>query len=620
MLGRRVSLTLAGAALVAAYAAIWFIRRNYTGLDDDAHLYAFQAIARLQEYAAHDLFLKYGSQDDYTIFTPLFAWLVAQIGLAPAGALLSVVFHAWSIIAAWFIARRLMTAELAWLATGIVIVFPGEYGALGVFQYSESFLTARLPAEAFALTSIALLLASRYRLSLLALALALFTHPIMAAPAAVLMVLFRFPVLMQPRFLLAGAVLLIAMVLLALYSPMGPLAAMENDWLAVVRERSHYLFVDEWRSVDWDASLLPLLTLTFAAIATDDLRLRRLCAATVLVGAIGLALAAVTSFVVPIALLVKGQAWRWIWLSTYLAIIMLTLIVVTCWQTREPIRRASAVLLCAAWVPPIVWAFPLPIASPLAALSIAFLWQRKRIAQNYSKYVVTLAYCAAAIMLCTVLASASALLRLEFTSNKEPFALERARDVFALTVPAAMFVLATWFATIRTRRSLPVLVTGLAATIMLIILVPRAYAGWTTSSYKSSYESFADWRATIDHRRSVLWPQHMPAVWFLLDSPGYLSVSQTAGVVFSRETAMEAARRAAALEPLSGHTGFAIDREKKNNLGALTADAMRQICSDPELGYVVSAVELSIPHLDSPPGRWGGLHLYRCDSLKDAAP
>src|SRR5688572_1866806 len=134
---RQAPMAVAGVTLAAAYMVVWLIRWNYGGLEDDAMLYALQALARSHpNLGAHEIFLRYGSQDDYTIFTPVFAWLMNRIGLAPAGALLAATCHVASALATWFIARQLTTPQWAWLVTGIVLMVPGEYGALGVFQYA----------------------------------------------------------------------------------------------------------------------------------------------------------------------------------------------------------------------------------------------------------------------------------------------------------------------------------------------------------------------------------------------------------------------------------------------------------------------------------------------------
>jgi len=621
VLERQTSALFACVTLAASYVLIWTIRKYYGGLDDDAQLYAFQAIARLNPgLATTDLFLKFGSQDNYTIFTGVFAWFIKHLGLASAAALLTIISHAWSAIATWFIANHLTSRKYAWLITGIVLVVPGEYGAFGVFQYSETFFTARLPAEALTLTAIALALASRFGLALLVAALALLTHPLMAMPGLLVLLLYRFPFLLGPRYLLLGCVAFAAIIAVAKFFPHPPIVMMDSEWLAMVRARSFFMFADEWRAVDWDLSLLAFLTILFAIASTGSLTIRRLGLSSIAVGVTGLALTTISSFAAPVALLIQGQPWRWTWICAYLAVAMLPIAVISCWQSRDTARRAIALLLCTAWIPTVSWASSIPIGSPLAALCILLIWQRQRLDAQYVKYLVAFSLCVAATMLASVLASALTLAQLEFTTNKEPLLIERIRDVIDLTLPAVALTWALWFATVQSRRLLSTLFTCMITIALFAPIAPRAYRNWTIQAYETGYAAFTDWRRALDHKRSVFWPDDTPAVWLLLDSPAYLSTSQSAGIVFSRQTASEVARRAAVLEPVTGHKGFAFDKENHDKIGTLTIQSLKAICSDPELGYVVSQRDLPLPHLQGPPGRWGGQRLYFCDSLTNNAP
>lgn len=616
----RIPFAIAALGLAAAYTLIWFVRWAYQGLTDDAMLYTMQALARMRPELTHDLFLRYGSQDNYTIFTPIFAWLIERIGLMPASAGLTLVFHIWSIIAAWFIARRITTSAVAWLAVGVLLVVPGEYGALGVFQHSEMFLTARLPAEALVLTSLALQLSDRPRLSLLLLATALCMHPLMAAPGVALWTLVRYPELRRPAlFFGAAAAALLLLTATAVFFPMRPLALMDPAWLDVVRSRSFYIFVDRWRAVDWDLALLPVLTLIYASVANEDVTLRKLSLAAALVAVLGALITAFTTFL-PIELVVKGQAWRWMWIATFLSMIMLPVTVVTRWQALAPMQRASIVLLCVAWTVMVAWAFPIPLASALVVWSLALLWRGERIPAIYQKYVWILVLSVAAVLLSTVFGSVLALLELTFTTNREPLLLERTRDVLGLTVPAVVIVVIVWLSTVRSARLVGVTVAAVLTALAIFFVAPLVYRNWTAMPYERAYPAFAEWRAAVDHRRSVLWPGDPLAVWLLLDSPGYLTIAQTAGVVFSRETAIEAARRAAVLRPMTGHDQFAIGGEKWRLSGRMTDQAFQALCADPELGYVVTLQQLNAPHLVSPSGRWSGLKLYSCDSVKAQAP
>ncbi len=63
-------------ALSLALVLLWSLTHRYAGLSGDAELYAFQAMARLHSNLATDLYLQFGSQDHYTLFSPLYAAMI----------------------------------------------------------------------------------------------------------------------------------------------------------------------------------------------------------------------------------------------------------------------------------------------------------------------------------------------------------------------------------------------------------------------------------------------------------------------------------------------------------------------------------------------------------------
>lgn len=610
----RIPPALAAISLAATYFLIWLIRRTYTALDDDAQLYAFQALARLKpEFGARDLFLAYGSQDSYTLFTPGYAWLIDKIGLSAAASLLTCVFHIWSATAAWFIARRFTTAELAWLATGIVIIVPGFYGAYGVFEYAEPFLTARLPAESLVLTSMALFLSGRRRLAYVVTLPALLMHPLMTAPGIALLILLTCPAQRRRSLIAAGAATCLVVIAMAYFGVVPGLHLMDVAWLDVVRERSFFMFVETWRIADWDWLLLTFVSLVFVAMTNEERAIKDTAVAATIVGAIGLTLASITS-VIPVEILIQSQPWRWAWLATYVAVITCVPTWAACWN-RDTVTRSALILVYSGWIFPLIWSMPGMIGTPIAGLGLLVYCGRRHISERYLEYFNWLALGVAAIAALSVAVTIASILQLDFTTNREHRALERARDLFALALPAIFIVIAVWFATVGSRFAASVLAVAAITLFGLAIIVPRTYRTWTGSPYATTYSSFAPWRDAVDHQRSVFWFSNPVAVWLLLESPSYLSASQSAGAVFSRGTAAEIQRRAAVLEPLAGHSKLAISRKETGQMKSLTADILQQICSDPQLGYVVSKDELPIAHLNAPKGRWGQMHLYSCDDL-----
>jgi hypothetical protein len=171
--------TLAPALLVVT---LWLLVHGYHGLTGDGQIYAFQAFARLHPQLTADLYLQNTSQDQFTLFSPFYAWCIDLLGLEDAARLLTLVFTVWLLAATWSFARVITDRGAAWLALVLLLIVAGDYGGSRVFQVLDPFLTARLPAEALIITALACHVRGRKRLSLVLALGAMVIHPLMALP------------------------------------------------------------------------------------------------------------------------------------------------------------------------------------------------------------------------------------------------------------------------------------------------------------------------------------------------------------------------------------------------------------------------------------------------------
>src|ERR1700686_1464055 len=125
---------IAALSLALMLATLWLLMRGYHGLTGDAQIYAFQALARIHPQLTTDLYLQNVSQDQFTIFSPLYAWFIGFLSLEDAARLLTVFFTVWLLAAAWSFARAIAGRDVAWLAVAFLLIIPGDYGGSGVFQ------------------------------------------------------------------------------------------------------------------------------------------------------------------------------------------------------------------------------------------------------------------------------------------------------------------------------------------------------------------------------------------------------------------------------------------------------------------------------------------------------
>src|SRR6266478_4295381 len=181
-------------SLALMLVTLWLALHGYHGLTGDGQIYAFQAFARLHPQLTADLYLQNTSQDQFTLFSPLYAWCIGLLGLENAARLLTLLFAMWFLAAAWSFARSVIGREAAWPAAAFLLVITGNYGAAGVFHILDPFLTARLPAEALIITALACHVRGMNRLALLLASGALFIHPLVALPGLLLIVCLWVPV------------------------------------------------------------------------------------------------------------------------------------------------------------------------------------------------------------------------------------------------------------------------------------------------------------------------------------------------------------------------------------------------------------------------------------------
>jgi len=210
---------------------------------------------------------------------------------------------------------------------------------------------------------------------------------------------------------------------------------------------------------------------------------------------------------------------------------------------------------------------------------------------------------------------------LEFTDahyfdTKIPLWLRRAMS-FAHdgSAPMAVIALAWWLAN-ATRRSFGLILLAALATAGCLALLPQTWSQWAKREYPPQpFTQFAPWRERIPPGAEVFWPESPVATWLLLNRPNYLSVLQTSGIVFSRNTAMELQRRAIALTSIVPAATFLSWNGAGSNL-ELSLQQLQAACRLAAFEFLVTSADLGVapvgivPMGSSPGSR--GLRLYRC--------
>jgi len=616
------------AALALLLFVIWLILHRYRGLDNDAQIYALQALVRLHPALGADLYFQHTSQDAYTVFSPLYASVINMLDLPSAALLLTVLCILWFLLAAWMLARDLCGRDIAWLSVGALIILPGAYGGSGIFHFSDLYLTARLPAQAMVVTALALHFRGWTRLSLSIAVGALFIHPLMALPGLLLLICMSLPRNMALLGAAAGVLVTLGVVLVAIHAPEGApiIAVMDPAWLEIVRERSQFLFLNLWSVADWKLNIQPFVSLVITMLAVPDARIRKLCVGAIIVGLAGLAVALVAGCIAPVTLLVQGQAWRWVWVTDFVCFLLLAPTVLRVWRD-EKCGPLCSILVILGWTFSVLDSFTCVSIALLLWLARSYIADRAAPYVRWAGYALGVVMAAWVAVLCwPILTSASV------ASGYQPLALAKLSGIVRLGIPAVMLTGLLWHWLRITRSRLWLTTTAVALLVSAVYISPKSFDAFSKAGSPTLAEEFADWRKIIPPDSSVYLADRYDTgafIWFALDRPNYLSPDQSAGVVFSRATALEIRRRSQVVLPLenpywkvrSNLRETSKPTDKASDYRPLTAKSLVDVCGDPQLGFVIAKEQVgfdSVTHMRS--GEWKNWNLYDCRRVRSQNP
>ena len=607
--------------------ALWAVTHEYRGPVLDGQIYAVQALAKLRPALNTDLFLQNTSQDRFTVFPRAYAWVIAWLGLNTAALTLTVLGNLGFLAAAWHLTAQVCSRAIAWLTVFVLIISGGNYGAAGVFHFMEPFMTARLAAETLVVTAFALQWRGLPWAALLLASAAVFVHPLMALPGLLLLLCVRLPLRVAVGAAAAGVagcgLLAEAAVTFPAVSDLLPL--MDAPWLEIVRERSQFLFLQLWSVKDWELAARPFACLALTLVTQRNPALRRWAIGALLVGAAGLGVAAVASSVGPVALLLQSQTWRWVWITTFVSLVLLLPTALHLWK-EGGLGRASAVALGAGW------AFPADLGFVFVCLA-CLLWalrgrQEGRRGDFVGRWVLTGVLASIVVL---ALSETFTALHGGSTPDHPSSVVMYIRGVMGLRIWCALAATGVyyWIMAAPTRRGLLLLTLALATASVFLL---KDYSHRSTSHGSAAeVRAFADWRAAIPPGSTVFVTDGHDSgsfVWFTLQRNNYLSPGQSAGVVFSRATALEVRRRSDVLLPLTDpnwkmlsalrHAASSGDTALHHH--PLTAASLRSVCADPALDFVISPVTVGFaPLRHRLADAYRNWNLYDCRDVRISA-
>jgi hypothetical protein len=602
--------------------ATWTLSHSYRGIFHDAGLYTLQALARLHpDSLPQDVFLKFGSQDVFTTFSPIYAAASRLLGVELAAAMLTLVLQ-WALLAgAWMLARAVMPVSMTMFGVAVLIAVPGDYGSDRIFTCIEPFLTSRMAAEALVLGSLAAALWQRKALSVSLGIAAVLIHPIMAMAGACALV---YLYLGKPRPLFTGAAALVGLIALAVAAfvmPPGEWGRFDAHWLALVENRSPYLFIVHWQLDDWSCAAVTLATLCVGFRVLPDDRARTLSLIALMTVLTGLALTYIACDLLHLVLLTQLQPWRWQWLGTVVAAVLLPEIVRALWQNAGPERQATAqrttaLLLISAWV---FASDAYGLFASTAAVAALVLLQKLK--PSEARWVFLGACGLGVIAVAWRLGSNLEFTEAHYLDPNTPLWLRRTSSfMHDGIVPIAAVSLAFCLARMQRGRTALILFGALVGA-GIVAAFPQSWKSWTARDYPpQQLARFSRFRERIPPGADVFWPESPVAVWVLLQRPSYLSVIQTSGMVFSRRTAVELERRADALGGAI-HPGTFMGWNAGTAM-MLSQQQLMQTCATGEFHFLVTSADLGVDSVAQVPAASGSasrkIRLYRCPAPASA--
>ncbi len=585
--------------VVMTVVALWFASHPWRGLWHDAVLYAVQALRHL--YPANfqnDLYFLHGSQDAYTLFSPLYAAAIRMSGLEAAGLILQGIGSLLWVGAAVFLLRPILRGLPFWLGLTMLFIWPTDYGPdPAILRIGESFLTPRLFAESLGMFGLGCFVRGRTTWGMVPACIAFALHPLVACGPLLAGVFYLF----WGKWRAMGAALVLGSILLAIAARLGVqpfdrfALSMDAEWFRVVNIIAPMVSWKAWHATEWVSRTVLALALVLTAYRLGGGAAARLFLCTAVVGVIGLLASWLGTGLADNLLIIQLQPWRMLWLVHLSSWIALAWLIGRYWQ-RERVIRMLLLSLCVAALArdTVGGALALP-----AGAALCYCVPRPPLAWPSWGNKAVLAGLPAVLLLWTIEVSQETAERIDLLPNAEPVivALLWLMEALSLGLGAAAgtgLLLLVWKWSGNQRK---VTQLGTFALVFSFLCSSLAYAAFSVAK---KYDLSPEGKQAVQEaflplippQAVVYWQNNVQVSWYVLHRANYASNTQLTGVVFNRGTAIEGARRMQRLQHLGGIDSIIAHDDPQavaaaKQLPAASPAALKFVCSDPLLDFVV---------------------------------
>lgn len=585
-------------------ASAWVLTTPYSGVWHDGNLYALQALHHLQATNyAKELFFAYGSQDDFTLFSLPYAFLIRHLGLGSASALLFCLCQALWLCGAIRLFRCLLPEKAAYLCILFLAATRHHYGGFSVFSYAESFVTARLAAEAIALWALAAAVEHRSVQALVLTACSLLMHPLIG-------IWVLLPTLLLTMRLRHAAILMAAgsgLLPLLMFVNIGPekfVARFDAAWLWLLHDgQVPYLFLDTWTHKDIQQTLFATGSVALAALCSPP-QIRHFWQRLVLLAIPAFTLTWALGSLLHSVLITQLQPWRILWVLQVLQWPALA----SCLTTQR--ERTLAVFFLAALVLSYIssrqdsedWMGYLLLA--LAPGLPIILWNRQAGGQSDVQLRLRMA-----CRICLIALTAGLVWHWLGRLHAYLFdtSVVKGFVFFNVLPPALAISLACGgLLTPRIRRTMLLVCAVIGMELGLLFFDARRPLEMQEMACTGAPDCRNAVRPLIPQGSMVYWEDDdgfsgAQSSWFFAETATYVSGFQSSSRAFSRQLALEDERRRRVINGLpprqdapSSKDAFAMDAafarvDQHDIKRSLDLDGLRRVCQDPALDYIVAS-------------------------------
>lgn len=546
--GRALKPSLSQVTAAILIAGLWLATRRYEGLFHDSRLYTLQAMARLwPDRLAVDLFLVFGSQDRFTLFSPLYGLFLRGFGVADGNIALLLIGGGLWLIGLTALGRVWMGGwRPALIGSVVMIAVP-----LGIsFRVGENFLTPRLLAEGLVMLGLAMMLCGRVLTAVVTMVAAAAIHPLTALPG---MAIFFLHESQRRRWLWAVAAIFVTAGSAAMLAGVEPFARLaqrfDPPWFSIVNVRNNYCLISNWTVGQWFEAA-NIFGAALPGLIFGPAPLRRLLATAFFVGGAGIGLAFVGGDLLHNVLLTDIQPWRWSWPLAVLSLFCAAAVVMAPFQASESdssdrpqylVALSTAIALIFLGLSryyPISGLFAAPMLVFGCSVALAVGRHRSPAATRWAGTGI-------AVVAATLLGAIAS----NPPSASRDIIVPISETLTSIAIVAALLVAFTALVTIDTAKMRKPMLLASVALFTLTIARWDARSPWQHFIATGPMPPAA-LAALLPANGQIYWEGDVTVPWLMLRRASYFSCEQGAGVLFTRQTAIAWQRRGNSLMPL----------------------------------------------------------------------